>query len=47
MCGGFTFKGVQLQDDTMHEVTLMMLVLYADNDDGGTSKWEVLESHKS
>ena len=27
MCGGFTFKGVQLQEDTVHEVTLMMMII--------------------
>ena len=27
MCGGFTFKGVQLQEDTVHEVTLVMIMI--------------------
>ena len=27
MCGGFTFKGVQLQQDTLHEVTVMMMIV--------------------
>ena len=27
MCGGFTFKGVQLQEDTVHEVTVTMMMM--------------------
>ena len=29
MCGGFTFKGVQLQEDLQHEVIVGMMTMMA------------------